>query len=212
LDGRLRRIEEKSTAGSLPTPNKVAETPPTPEIKAPSDQEVYDQANALLDGLKNKEAFQAFTDFIKQFPNSALLPDAKYALANAQFNLKNYKATIGYTSGWTAGWGITDISKFLIEQSKTKNVIVGSEGYFGTFPDGLQIYTNNIPQLTVFGVNNDLVEIPEKLIEARNYGDDVYVIKNSSTNVFNPESLSKLNLIKSYIKPDGGAILLYQLI
>ncbi|MEY4261971.1 MAG: hypothetical protein RLZZ625_807 [Pseudomonadota bacterium] len=95
LDGRLRRIEEKSTTGSLPTPNKVAETPPTPEIKAPSDQEVYDQANALLDGLKNKEAFQAFTDFIKQFPNSALLPDAKYALANAQFNLKNYKATIG---------------------------------------------------------------------------------------------------------------------
>ena len=95
LDGRLRRIEEKSTAGSLPTPNKVAETPPMAEIKAPSDQEVYDQANALLDGLKNKEAFQAFTDFIKQFPNSALLPDAKYALANAQFNLKNYKATIG---------------------------------------------------------------------------------------------------------------------
>ena len=95
LDGRLRRIEEKSTAGSLPTPNKVAETPPIPEIKVPSDQEVYDQANVLLDGLKNKEAFQAFTDFIKQFPNSALLPDAKYALANAQFNLKNYKATIG---------------------------------------------------------------------------------------------------------------------
>ena len=91
LDGRLRRIEEKSTAGSLSTPNKVAESPPTPEIKAPSDQEVYDQANALLDGLKNKEAFQAFTDFIKQFPNSALLPDAKYALANAQFNLKNFK-------------------------------------------------------------------------------------------------------------------------
>ena len=95
LDGRLRKIEEKSTAGSLPTPNKVAETPPAPEIKAPSDQEVYDQANLLLDGLKNKEAFQAFTDFIKQFPNSTLLPDAKYSLANAQFNLKNYKATIG---------------------------------------------------------------------------------------------------------------------
>jgi tol-pal system protein YbgF len=95
LDGRLRRVEEKSTAGSLPTPNKAPETPPTPEIKAPSDQEIYDQANALLDGLKNKEAFQAFTDFIKQFPNSILLPDAKFGLANAQFNLKNYKATIG---------------------------------------------------------------------------------------------------------------------
>jgi tol-pal system protein YbgF len=95
LDGRLRRIEEKSTAGTLPAPNKLAELPSTPELKLPSDQEVYDQASVLLDGLKNKEAFQAFTDFIKQFPNSALLPDAKYGLANAQFNLKNYKATIG---------------------------------------------------------------------------------------------------------------------
>jgi tol-pal system protein YbgF len=95
LDSRLRSIEEKSNLGSLPTPNKVTETPPMSEIKAPSDQEVYDQANVLLDGLKNKEAFQAFTDFIKQFPNSALLPDAKFGLANAQFNLKNYKATIG---------------------------------------------------------------------------------------------------------------------
>ena len=95
LDGRLRRIEEKSVGGNAPTPNKVAEIPATPEVKAPSDQEVYDQASALLDGMKNKEAFQALTDFIKQFPNSALLPDAKYALANAQFNLKNYKATIG---------------------------------------------------------------------------------------------------------------------
>ncbi|CAM8412910.1 tol-pal system protein YbgF [Candidatus Methylopumilus universalis] len=95
LDGRLRRIEEKS-AGTNSTPsNKVGEVPATPEVKAPSDQEVYDQASVLLDGMKNKEAFQAFTDFIKQFPNSALLPDAKYALANAQFNLKNYKATIG---------------------------------------------------------------------------------------------------------------------
>ena len=95
LDGRIRRIEEKSAGSNAPPSNKVAEIPATPEVKAPSDQEVYDQASALLDGMKNKEAFQAFTDFIKQFPNSALLPDAKYALANAQFNLKNYKATIG---------------------------------------------------------------------------------------------------------------------
>ena len=95
LDGRLRRIEEKSAGSNASTSNKVPEVPATSEVKAPSDQEVYDQASALLDGMKNKEAFQALTDFIKQFPNSALLPDAKYALANAQFNLKNYKATIG---------------------------------------------------------------------------------------------------------------------
>jgi tol-pal system protein YbgF len=95
LDGRLRKIEEKSSTNNTNTPNKGTEATLTPEVKAPSDQEVYDQANALLDSLKYKEAFQAFTDFIKQFPNSTLLPDAKYGLANTQFNLKNYKASIG---------------------------------------------------------------------------------------------------------------------
>jgi tol-pal system protein YbgF len=95
LDGRLRKIEEKSVGNNSALPNKVAETPTTPEVKAPSDQEVFDQANQLLDGMKYKEAFQAFTDFIKQFPSSALLPDAKYGLANAQFSLKNYKASVG---------------------------------------------------------------------------------------------------------------------
>jgi tol-pal system protein YbgF len=95
LDGRLRKIEEKSVATSSTSTNKAPETPAAPEVKAPSDQEVFDQANQLLDSLKYKEAFQAFTDFIKQFPNSALLPDAKYGLASAQFSLKNYKASIG---------------------------------------------------------------------------------------------------------------------
>ncbi len=95
LDGRLRKIEEKSVGNNSALPNKVAETPTIPEVKAPSDQEVFDQANQLLDGMKYKEAFQAFTDFIKQFPSSALLPDAKYGLANAQFSLKNYKASLG---------------------------------------------------------------------------------------------------------------------
>ena len=95
LDGRLRKIEEKSAGTGPALPNKVAENPSTPEVKAPSDQEVFDQANQLLDGMKYKEAFQAFTDFIKQFPSSALLPDAKYGLANAQFSLKNYKASLG---------------------------------------------------------------------------------------------------------------------
>jgi tol-pal system protein YbgF len=95
LDGRLRKMEEKSVGSNPVSSSQVVETPPAPEIKALSDKEVYDQANQLLDGMKYKEAFQAFTDFIKQFPNSSLIPNAKYGLANAQFSLKNYKASLG---------------------------------------------------------------------------------------------------------------------
>lgn len=95
LDGRLRKMEEKSVASNATPSGKTTEAPPVPEVKPLSDEEIIDQANQLLDGMKYKEAFQAFTDFIKQFPNSSLLPDAKYGLANSQFNLKNYKASLG---------------------------------------------------------------------------------------------------------------------
>ncbi|MBI2329851.1 glycosyltransferase family 39 protein [Candidatus Daviesbacteria bacterium] len=47
---------------------------------------------------------------------------------------------IGYFEDWTAGYGLSDIAKFLLEKSKDRKVVVGTEGAFGTLPDGLQIY------------------------------------------------------------------------
>lgn len=47
---------------------------------------------------------------------------------------------IGYLEDWTAGYGFAEIADFLIEKSKTNPVAVGTEGFFGTLPDGLQIY------------------------------------------------------------------------
>ena len=38
------------------------------------------------------------------------------------------------------GYGFSDIAKFLLEKSKDQKVIVGTEGFFGTLPDGLYIY------------------------------------------------------------------------
>ena len=47
---------------------------------------------------------------------------------------------IGYFEEWTAGYGFSDIAKFIIEKSKDQKVVVGTEGFFGTLPDGLYIY------------------------------------------------------------------------
>jgi len=46
----------------------------------------------------------------------------------------------GYFEDWTAGYGFSDIAKFLIEKRKTEKVVLGTEGFFGTLPDGIQIY------------------------------------------------------------------------
>lgn len=48
---------------------------------------------------------------------------------------------VGYFEDWTAGYGLKEIAQFLVEQKKTRSdVVVGTAGYFGTLPDGLQIY------------------------------------------------------------------------
>lgn len=50
------------------------------------------------------------------------------------------EARRGYFEEWTAGYGFSDIAKFVREKSKNQKVVVGTEGFFGTLPDGLYIY------------------------------------------------------------------------
>jgi 4-amino-4-deoxy-L-arabinose transferase-like glycosyltransferase len=126
-------------------------------------------------------------------------------------NLKLTSTETGYVFGWTSGWGIKPDADYLISRSKVANVIVGTEGAFGTLPDGLQIYTNNVPRLTVFGVGINITQIPAKLIDAYNHGDEVYLLFNSSRLKLSSIEMSKLTLIKNTPKPDGDSLVLYRL-
>ncbi len=134
-----------------------------------------------------------------------------YQISFKPYNLKLPPTETGYIVNWTSGWGIKDVSEYLISRSKEVNVIVGTEGYFGTLPDGLQIYTNQLPQLTVFGVGINIEKIPEKLIDAKNYGDEVYLLFNASRLKLSSADINTLTLVKSTPKPDGDALLLYRL-
>ena len=110
----------------------------------------------------------------------------------------------GYLEEWTAGYGIKEVSQYLInELDKTpsdKKIVVGTEGYFGTLPDGLQIYLNSYPEITVIGVGLDLKEVPISLIESKDAGNKTYLVINSSRLVAKPDDLNLL-LIRSYPKP-----------
>lgn len=46
----------------------------------------------------------------------------------------------GYLEDWTAGYGLREIAAYLDNESRKGLIIVGTEGSFGTLPDGLQIY------------------------------------------------------------------------
>lgn len=158
----------------------------------------------LLSVLKNKplKLFLAIIIFILNI-------NFIYKISTDPFHQKLPSTETGYLTDWTSGWGIKDIADFLKQRSKIANVIVGTEGAFGTLPDGLQIYGNKIPHLTIIGQGLEFTEIPSSLINAKNYGDEVYLLINQSR--FKNMSLNQLKLIKSFDKPDGDKLILYEI-
>jgi len=117
----------------------------------------------------------------------------------------------GYFEEWTAGWGQKQVANHLISQvTPARKIVVGTEGYFGTLPDGLQIYTQNHPKILVIGTGLPLKDIPTQLKEAlTDPANDAYLVVNKSRNKIDqyfPAKLEDLELIAQYPKtprPDG---------
>ena len=108
----------------------------------------------------------------------------------------------GYLEEWTAGYGIKEVSQFIrdeYEKNPKTKIVVGTEGYFGTLPDGLQIYLNNIPEITIIGVGLDIKEVPKSLKDSKASGNETFLVINSSRLKANPENLG-LELIAVYPK------------
>jgi len=85
----------------------------------------------------------------------------------------------GYLEMWTAGYGIRQSADYLKNIAKTQKVLVGTEGYFGTLPDGLQIYLEKLPNITVIGVGYPIKTIPSKLTEGLK-DNRVFLVVNDS--------------------------------
>ncbi len=120
----------------------------------------------------------------------------------------------GYLEEWTAGTGIYEISAQIREEylrNPQQKIIVGTEGYFGTLPDGLQAYLNDLPEITVIGTGLDFKEVPESLVESKKAGNKTYFVVNSTRLLADPEELG-LELAAVYPKafrPDGSRESLY---
>lgn len=54
----------------------------------------------------------------------------------------------GYLEEWTAGYGLPQIAQYLEQQAASQKIVVGTEGSFGTLPDGLQIYFDKNPNVS----------------------------------------------------------------
>jgi len=124
----------------------------------------------------------------------------------------------GYLEDWTAGQGISQTANYLIKrqaENPQEKIVVGTEGYWGTLPDGLQIYLNSHPEITVIGVGMNFSNLPPSLLESRNAGNATFLLINNDRFRGNPDKLG-LSLVSEYpkaTKPDGTheSLLFYEL-
>lgn len=111
----------------------------------------------------------------------------------------------GYLEEWTAGQGIKEVSSYIKEQAKTKRVLVGSEGYFGTPFSALEMYSNGISNIRIIGVGSLVNKVDSRLIQSL-VDNEVYLVVNSSRFKIDQYEGHGLKLIASYpkVSPPSG--------
>jgi hypothetical protein len=112
----------------------------------------------------------------------------------------------GYLEEWTAGTGIKETADYIKQQlplNPNQKIVIGTEGYFGTLPDGLQMYLNNTPQVTVIGIGLGIKETPQSLVESAQAKNRTFLLANTSRLKFEkePKELG-LYLVKQFKKAD----------
>lgn len=107
----------------------------------------------------------------------------------------------GYLEEWTSGYGIYEVADYLRNESRnsTQKIVVGTEGHFGTLPDGLQIYLNDLPQITIVGVGQPLRSLPDSLNDSYESGNKTYLVVNSTRLLEDPSRIG-LREVKSFEK------------
>lgn len=137
----------------------------------------------------------------------ALYIDAKLLVDPARVTLPRTERS-GYLEEWTAGYGIKDVAEHLKELASVlpddQKITVGTEGYFGTLPDGLQIYLNST-NIEVFGVGQPIRGVPDSLVEFKKEGNRIFLVVNSTRFKGDIEKLP-VELLAVYpkaVQPDG---------
>lgn len=106
-----------------------------------------------------------------------------------------------YLNRWPAGFGITEIRKFLQSESLKGNPItLGTEGTFGLMPYALQIYQREFPNVKIIDYWPLSDKVPKEITEATKTQNTYFIIYQQQDI---PEGW-KLDLIASYQQGNGS--------
>lgn len=152
---------------------------------------------SVLGLLHKKKIFVVLTAlFLVFFIGTSLFFDYQLVINPEKANLPSSERS-GYLEEWTAGIGIKEVAnRIKAEHSKnpSEKILVGTEGYFGTLPDGLQMYLNDIPNVTVIGTGLNFNDVPQSLKDSYMSGAKTYLVVNSSRLKIKPEDFAAKGL------------------
>jgi 4-amino-4-deoxy-L-arabinose transferase-like glycosyltransferase len=112
---------------------------------------------------------------------------------------------VQYLTEWSSGHGIAEVRDFIVQEAGANRVVVATEGYFGTLPDGLFMYFHRSPLLDrveIYGIGQPVHAIPETL-KAKATGADTYLLVNSHRMRVSPTDPA-IELIAEYPRPDNA--------
>lgn len=106
LDTRVRHFESEEQAASA-----AKATVPVAEASGPvSEDHAFAVAYGLFQAGKHADAVKSFRDFLRKYPDSIHVPNAKYLLGNAQFLIKNYRGALDTYQGLLKAFPDTPIT------------------------------------------------------------------------------------------------------
>ncbi len=105
-----------------------------------------------------------------------------------------------YLTEWSSGHGIPETVAFIQEEAKHQTVAVATEGFFGTLPDGINIYLHrrDVSNLYVDGIGQPVGGIPDVFRNRAKDFDKTYLVVNSHRLKM---KLAPDKLIKQYCRP-----------
>lgn len=109
-----------------------------------------------------------------------------------------------YLKEWSAGYGLKEIKDYLNNLPRDQQVLVATEGSFGTLPNGLEIYFTNSKNIQILGVGFPSNTVSPAMEQALKEGKAVYLVANFNRYNFSDEK--RLNLIAEYPRPGGPAL------
>jgi len=118
-------------------------------------------------------------------------------IANPQKAPLPHKERSGYLEEWTSGYGIKESADYLKRIAQKEKVVIGTEGAFGTLPDGLQIYLEGEKNITVLGIGVPVSGPTQALLNSLS-DSRVFLLANDTRVTF--KTLPNLKEVKRFKK------------